>query len=56
MAIPITDTDTVAESVEQFFAVLSRSGLGSDPDVVLSPAQTTIEITDNDGKLKLLEV
>ena len=51
--IPINDDDFIAESVEQFFARLTLTNTNSDVDVSLNPAETNIEIIDNDSKLPL---
>ena len=50
VAIPITEEDDIVESVEQFFARLVLTDSDTDIDVELSPAETAIQITDNDGK------
>ena len=53
VVIPINDDDSIAESVKQFFARLTLTNTNSDVDVSLNPAETNIEIIDNDSKLPL---
>lgn len=48
VVIPLVD-DSIQEGLEQFFARLSLADASTDVDVDLDPAQTTIDITDNDG-------
>ena len=50
VAIPVTEEDDIVESVEQFFARLVLTDSNTDIDVELSPAETAIQITDNDGE------
>ena len=50
MAIPITEEDNIVESIEQFFARLVLTDPTTDIDVELSPAETVIQIVDNDSK------
>lgn len=52
VAIPITDSDSVIEPVEQFFARLALADQNTDVDVQLDPSQSTIEIIDTDSKQK----
>ena len=48
--IPIVDDNLVEQTIEDFFADLAFAA-GSAPDrVIISPAITTINITDNDRK------
>lgn len=54
MAIPITEEDNIVESIEQFFARLVLTDPTTDIDVELRPAETAIQIVDNDGKHWLL--
>ena len=42
--------DNTHEGLEQFFARLSLTDTSTDVDVDLDPAQTAIDIIDNDGK------
>lgn len=41
--------DNIQEGLEQFFARLSLTDTSTDVDVDLDPAQTIINIMDNDG-------
>ena len=50
ITVSINITDNMEfEADEQFIVVLSTA----DPSVILSPAQSTVTILDNDGKLNV---
>ena len=50
LAIPITDEDNILETIERFFARLVLTDPNTDIDVELNPAETAVQIIDNDGK------
>lgn len=55
MDIPIQD-DQINEQAEQFLALLTLGESQTESNVQLSPREATIEITDNDGKVKFCSI
>ena len=51
LTIPITDEDNIVEEIEEFLVRLSLADSSSDVDVELNPADATVQIVDNDGKI-----